>query len=113
LYHSLNTPNGIKAGIMLEELCIPYDAHVIHIGKGDQFISGFVRVNPNSKIPAAVDNDGPNGKPIHLFESASIVLYLADKYKRFIPTDFGLRTEVMVSFVSHFHSIVNIYILFT
>ena len=62
---------------------------------GEQFISGFVDINPNSKIPAAVDRDGPGGRNINLFESASIVLYLADKYKRFIPEDFGLRTEVM------------------
>jgi GST-like protein len=67
----------------------------INIGTGEQFQSGFVDINPNSKIPAAVDRDGPGGKPINLFESASIMLYLADKHKRFIPEDFGLRTEVM------------------
>ena len=68
---------------------------VINIREGDQFTSGFVGINPNSKIPAAVDKDGPGGLPINLFESASIVLYLADKFKRFIPEDFKLRTEVL------------------
>jgi len=68
---------------------------VIKIGGGDQFTSGFVEVNPNSKIPAALDKDGPGGSPIRLFESASIVLYLAEKYKRFIPDDFRLKTEAM------------------
>ena len=67
----------------------------INIGKGDQFTSGFVAINPNSKIPAAVDHDGPDGKPIHLFESASIILYLAEKYGRFLPTDRRLKAEVM------------------
>lgn len=101
---------GQKVGIMLEELGIDYDAHsklmlflfsysnwfdlAINIGKGDQFTSGFVEVNPNSKIPAAVDRDGPGGQPINLFESASIVLYLAEKYQRFIPTDPRLKAEM-------------------
>ncbi len=68
---------------------------VINISKGEQFTSGFVSVNPNSKIPCAVDNDGPDGKPICLFESASIVLYLAEKYNKFIPSDPRLKAEVM------------------
>jgi len=93
--YSLATPNGQKVGIILEELGIDYDAHSINIGKGDQFTSGFVGVNPNSKIPAAVDRDGPGGSPINLFESGSIVLYLAEKYQRFIPSDPRLRAEVM------------------
>jgi len=78
---------------MLEELGIDYDAHVVPL-TGDQFSSGFVGLNPNSKIPAAMDKEGPDGKPIHLFESASIVLYLAEKYNRFIPADKRLRQEV-------------------
>ena len=68
---------------------------VINIGAGDQFTSGFVEINPNSKIPAALDKDGPGGQPIRLFESGSIVMYLAEKYKRFLPTDFRVKTEVM------------------
>jgi len=93
--YSLATPNGHKVGILLEELGVDYDAHVINIGKGDQFNSGFVDVNPNSKIPAAVDRNGPNGQPINLFESAAIVLYFAEKYNRFIPSDPRKRAEVM------------------
>lgn len=68
---------------------------VCDISKGEQFTSGFVGVNPNSKIPCAVDRAGPGGSPISLFESASIVLYLADKHKQFMPEDFRMRTEVM------------------
>lgn len=83
-YYSIATPNGMKPAILLEELGVDYDAHKINL-RGSQFDSGFVDINPNSKIPAAVDYDGPNGKVIKLFESGSIMLYLADKYKRFIP----------------------------
>jgi len=92
--YSLATLNGQKIGILLEELGIDYDAHVINIGKGDQFSSGYIEVNPNSKIPALVDKEGPDGKPIHLFESASMMLYLAEKYNRFIPKDPRLRVEM-------------------
>ena len=95
--YSLGTPNGHKVSILLEELVdavgLEYDAHTINIGKGEQFSSGFVGVNPNSKIPSLVDKDGPGG-PIHLFESASIDYYLAEKYGRFIPEDPRLRAEV-------------------
>jgi GST-like protein len=81
--YSLGTPNGIKVGILLEELGVDYDAHKINIMKCEQFNSGFVNVNPNSKIPAAIDKDGPGGEPIHLFESAAIMTYFADKMDRF------------------------------
>eukprot|EP00511_Aplanochytrium_stocchinoi_P001151 CAMPEP_0204825868 /NCGR_PEP_ID=MMETSP1346-20131115/3666_1 /ASSEMBLY_ACC=CAM_ASM_000771 /TAXON_ID=215587 /ORGANISM="Aplanochytrium stocchinoi, Strain GSBS06" /LENGTH=291 /DNA_ID=CAMNT_0051953643 /DNA_START=133 /DNA_END=1008 /DNA_ORIENTATION=+ len=81
--YSLATPNGQKAGILLEELDIPYDAHVINIGRGMQFSKGFVDINPNSKIPAATDT--VNGKKLNLFESGSIMFYLAEKYNKFIP----------------------------
>jgi len=93
-FYSLGTPNGQKPAILLEELGIDYDAHVVPLS-GDQFNSGFVGVNPNSKIPAALDKDGPDGKPIQLFESASICMYLAEKYKRFIPEDRRLRQECL------------------
>ena len=92
--YSIATPNGQKVGIMCEELGIDYDAHVIGLG-GDQFGSGFVAVNPNSKIPAAIDYDGPGGKSIRLFESASICWYLAEKHRKFLPTDPALRAECM------------------
>jgi GST-like protein len=80
---------------MLEELSADYDAHLIHIGKGDQFTSGFTAINPNSKIPALVDKNGPGGEPIKIFETASIMLYLADKFHCFMPTDPRLKTEAM------------------
>lgn len=86
--------SGQKVGIILEELGVDYDAHVINIGKGEQFTSGFVEINPNSKIPALVDKEGPDGKSINLFESASIALYLAEKYNKFIPADPRLRAEM-------------------
>eukprot|EP01134_Creolimax_fragrantissima_P004102 CFRG4102T1 len=97
--YSLATPNGIKAQIILEELvdCVDlkYDAHTINIGAGAQFDAGFVKINPNSKIPCLTDKDGPDGNPIDLFESGSIVVYLAEKYKKFIPSNPRLRTECM------------------
>lgn len=96
--YSIATPNGQKVGIMLEELqelgLADYDAFAIGLG-GAQFGSGFVGVNPNSKIPAAVDYDTPDGKPLELFESGSIVLYLAEKFKKFLPSDFRGRAECM------------------
>jgi len=93
--YSLATPNGQKIGIVLEEFGIPYDAFVIHL-TGEQFSRGFYEVNPNSKIPAAIDNCGVEGqKEVRLFESGSIALYLADKYKRFIPRDPAKRAECM------------------
>lgn len=82
--YSLATPNGQKVSIMLEELMIPYDAHTISINKGEQFSSGFIEVNPNNKIPAATDNI--NNKPLRLFESGSILIYLAEKYQKLIPS---------------------------
>jgi GST-like protein len=93
--YSLATPNGQKVSILLEELGVDYDAWVINISKGDQFTSGFVSVNPNSKIPALLDSKGPDGKPIALFESASIALYLAQKYDKFVPKDPRLHIEMM------------------
>lgn len=89
--YSLATPNGQKVGILLEELGIEYDAHVINIGRGMQFSKGFVDINPNSKIPCAVDMS--QGKSVKLFESGSIMTYLAEKYDRFIPKDRVLRVQ--------------------
>jgi GST-like protein len=95
--YSLGTPNGVKVTIMLEELLAlghsgaEYDAWLIKIGEGDQFGSGFVAANPNSKIPALVDRSGP--APIRVFESAAIVLYLAEKFGEFLPTEAGARAE--------------------
>jgi GST-like protein len=97
--YSLGTPNGVKVTVMLEELLAlghsgaEYDAWLIKIGDGDQFGSGFVDVNPNSKIPALVDRSGP--KPIRVFESGSILLYLAEKFGAFLPKDLATRTETL------------------
>ncbi|MBI3708568.1 MAG: glutathione S-transferase N-terminal domain-containing protein [Proteobacteria bacterium] len=85
--YTWSTPNGRKVSIMLEELGLPYAVHRIDIGKGDQFTPHFIAINPNSKIPAIVDPEGPGGKPFALFESGAILVYLADKTGRFYPTD--------------------------
>ena len=97
--YSLGTPNGVKVTVMLEELLATghsgaeYDAWPIRIGEGDQFGSGFVAINPNSKIPALVDRSGP--KPRRVFESGAILLYLAEKFGAFLPTDPDARTECL------------------
>ena len=93
--YSLATPNGQKVGIALEEMGIPYDAHLINIMQGDQFTPEFVKINPNSKIPAIVDPVGDHGKPLAIMESGAILLYLAEKSGQFLPTDTGLRSNVM------------------
>jgi GST-like protein len=81
------TPNGHKIHIMLEECGLPYSVHAVDIGAGDQFAPDFLAISPNNKIPAIVDSDGPDGKPISLFESGAILLYLAGKTGRFLPED--------------------------
>jgi GSH-dependent disulfide-bond oxidoreductase len=97
--YSLATPNGVKVAVMLEELlalgrgCAEYDAWLIRINEGDQFGSGFVGVNPNSKIPALLDCSGP--KPVRVFESGSILLYLAEKFDAFVPTESAQRAECL------------------
>jgi GST-like protein len=97
--YSLGTPNGVKVTIMLEELLAightgaEYDAWLIKIGEGEQFSSGFVEINPNSKIPALADHSGE--KPIRVFESGSILVYLAEKFGAFLPTDTLARTETL------------------
>ena len=97
--YSLGTPNGVKVTIMLEELLAlghggaEYDAWLIRIGEGDQFGSGFVAVNPNSKIPALMDRSGP--KPIRVFETGSILMYLAEKFGEFLPTERAARAECL------------------
>ena len=85
--YSWATPNGHKVHIMLEECGLPYRAHAVDIGAGDQFKPEFLAISPNNKIPAIVDPDGPDGKPISLFESGAILLYLAGKTGRFMPDD--------------------------
>jgi GST-like protein len=97
--YSLATPNGVKVTIMFEELLelglaeAEYDAFLINIAEGDQFGSGFVEINPNSKIPALVDNSGE--KPVRIFESGAILFYLAEKFQSFLPTEQSKRAECM------------------
>lgn len=97
--YSLATPNGVKVTVMLEELLAlghtgaEYDAWLIKIGDGDQFGSGFVEVNPNSKIPALMDRSGP--EPIRVFESGAILMYLAEKFGAFLPTEPAKRAECL------------------
>lgn len=93
--YSLGTPNGQKVSIALEEMEIPYTPHLIDIRKGDQFSPEFVKINPNSKIPAIVDPNGPGGKPFSVFESGAILVYLAEKTGKLLPLDLRLRSEVM------------------
>ena len=85
--YTWTTPNGRKVSIMLEECGLPYNVHKIDIGKGDQFTPQFLAINPNSKIPAIVDSNGPDGKPITLFESGAILVYLAQHYQKLLPPD--------------------------
>jgi GSH-dependent disulfide-bond oxidoreductase len=85
--YSWATPNGHKVHIMLEETGLEYRAHPIDIGAGDQFKPEFLAISPNNKIPAIVDSEGPGGKPISLFESGAILIYLAEKTGKFLPTE--------------------------
>ena len=86
-YYGLPTPNGVKVSIMLEETGLPYDVHLIDFAKNDQKTPEFLSLNPNGKIPAILDPDGPDGKPLALFESGAILLYLAEKTGQFLPAD--------------------------
>ncbi|MFO1221561.1 MAG: glutathione binding-like protein, partial [Burkholderiaceae bacterium] len=93
--YSWATPNGHKVHIMLEECALPYHVTPVDIGAGDQFEPAFLAISPNNKIPAIVDPDGPDGKPISLFESGAILLYLAGKTGRFLPPDTRGRYGVL------------------
>jgi GST-like protein len=93
--YSWATPNGHKVHIMLEECALPYKVVAVDIGSGDQFNSDFLAISPNNKVPAIVDPDGPDGKPMSLFESGAILLYLAGKTGRFLPTDTRGRYAVL------------------
>ena len=93
--YSLPTPNGVKVSIMLEETGLPYEAHLVSFETNDQMSPEFLSLNPNNKIPAVLDPDGPGGKPLALFESGAILLYLADKTGQFIPQDAAGRYETI------------------
>ena len=92
--YTWSTPNGRKISIMLEECALPYRVHAIDIGRGDQFTPEFVAISPNSKIPAIVDQEGPEGKPLALFESGAILLYLSWKTDKFFPRGIVEQFEV-------------------
>lgn len=93
--YSLPTPNGVKVSILLEELGLPYEVHLVDISKDETWTPEFLSLNPNGKIPAIIDPDGPGGKPLPLFESGAILVYLAEKAGRFLPTDPAARYETL------------------
>ena len=94
--YTWGTPNGRKVSIMLEELGLAYTVHEIHIGKDEQFTPDFLKISPNNKIPAIVDNDGPGGEPLALFESGAILIYLAEKTgSDLLPTDARERARCL------------------
>ncbi|HIJ37552.1 MAG TPA: glutathione S-transferase family protein [Rhodospirillaceae bacterium] len=93
--YSWATPNGRKISIMLEETGLPYNLHRVDITKNEQFAPEFLAISPNNKIPAIIDQEGPDGRPLALFESGAILIYLAEKTGRFLPKAAGARYEVL------------------
>ncbi|HMO73577.1 MAG TPA: glutathione S-transferase N-terminal domain-containing protein, partial [Paracoccaceae bacterium] len=93
--YTLGTPNGLKVSIALEELDLPYEAHRVDFGRADQLTPEFLSLNPNNKIPAILDPYGPGMKPMALFESGAILLYLADKTGRLMPEDSAARWQAV------------------
>ncbi|MDR3526749.1 MAG: glutathione S-transferase N-terminal domain-containing protein [Rhizomicrobium sp.] len=93
--YSLPTPNGVKVSIMLEEIGLPYEVHKIDIGANETWTPEFLSLNPNGKIPAILDPNGPEGKPLALFESGAILLYLAEKTGKFLPAAPASRYETI------------------
>lgn len=93
--YSLNTPNGVKVSIMLEEIGLPYEAHLVDISQNETWTPEFLSLNPNGKIPAILDPDGPGGRPLALFESGAILVYLAEKTGKLLPTDPAARYETL------------------
>ena len=93
--YSLNTPNGVKASIMLEEIGLPYEPHLVDIMKNETWTADYLSLNPNGKIPAILDPDGPGGKPLALWESGAILIYLADKTGHLLSSDPATRYETI------------------
>ncbi len=93
--YSLATPNGVKISVMLEEIGLPYEPHLVDITRNESWTPEFLSLNPNGKIPAIIDPDGPGGRPIGLFESGAIMIYLADKTGRLLPADPARRYETI------------------
>jgi GST-like protein len=94
-FYALTSPNVQKIYIMLEETGLPYTEHFVDVWKGEQYAPEFLKINPNNKIPAIVDRDGPGGKPYTVFESGAILMYLAEKSSRFLPKEIAARYEVI------------------
>jgi GST-like protein len=93
--YSLPTPNGVKASIVLEELELPYEPHLVSFGTDDQMTPEYLSLNPNNKIPSIIDPDGPGGQPLPLFESGAILIYLAEKTGKLLPADPAARYETI------------------
>src|SRR6201985_3391291 len=93
--YSLPTPNGVKVSIMLEEIGLPYEVHLVNFGTNDNMSPEFLSLNPNNKIPAIIDPNGPDGKPLPLFESGAILIYLAEKPGQLMPKDAAARYETI------------------
>src|SRR5215813_4297604 len=93
--YSLPTPNGVKVSIMLEEIALPYEVHLVDFGKDDQKTPEFLSLDPNGKIPAILDPNGPGGKPLPLFESGAILQYLAEKSGKLLPQDAVRRYQAI------------------
>ena len=92
---AFDTPNGRKISVALEEMGLPYQVQVVNITQDDQFKPDFLRISPNNKIPAIIDNQGPDGQPISVFESGAILMYLAEKTGRFLPAQGAARVSVL------------------
>ncbi len=93
--YTWKTPNGKKVSIMLEEIELPYEVHPVNLGQSEQFKPEYLAINPNNKIPAIIDTDGPEGKPLTLFESGAILMYLAEKTGKLLPRETSKRYEVI------------------
>jgi GST-like protein len=93
--HAFDTPNGRKISVALEEMALPYTVKIVNLGKGEQFDPEFQKISPNNKIPAIVDPDGPDGKPLSVFESGAILIYLGEKTGKFWPRDLRARIPVL------------------
>ena len=93
--YSLPTPNGVKVSIFLEETGLPFEPHLVRFDRGDQLSPEFLSLNPNNKIPAILDPDGPGGRPLALFESGAILWYLADKTAQLVPQDPARRYQTL------------------
>ncbi len=93
--HTWDTPNGRKISVALEEMALPYKVKTVNITKDEQFEPAFLAISPNNRIPAIVDPEGPDGKPISVFESGAILIYLAEKTGRFLPRDARERVAVL------------------